>query len=169
LRGVLGPRRFTTDVERVLFALVANRALAPCSKLAAAEWASHDVAIPGLESMDDDHAYRALDLLVEADAEAKVQEAVFFACADLLNLEVDLLFFDTTSTYFEADPDVDDDDETDAPPFRALGHSKDHRPELPQVVIGLAVTREGIPVRVWVWPGNTNDQTVIEQVKDDLR
>jgi transposase len=46
---------------------------------------------------------------------------------------------------------------------------KDHRPDLPQVVVGLAVTREGIPVRVWVWPGNTNDQTVIEQVKDDLR
>ena len=167
LRGVLGARRFTTDVERVLFALVCNRALAPCSKLAAAEWASHDVAIPGLQVMDDDQAYRALDLLVEADAEARVQEAVFFACADLLNLEVDLLFFDTTSTYFEAEPDSDGGD--DAPPFRALGHSKDHRPDLPQVVIGLAVTREGIPVRVWVWPGNTNDQTVITEVKDDLR
>ncbi len=166
LRGVLGARRFTTDVERVLFALVANRALAPCSKLAAAEWASNDVWIPGVESMDDDQAYRALDLLVEADAEAKVQEAVFFACADLLNLEVDLLFFDTTSTYFEAEPDSDG--ETEAP-FRAFGHSKDDRPDLPQVVIGLAVTREGIPVRVWVWPGNTNDQTVISQVKDDLR
>jgi hypothetical protein len=169
LRGVLGARRFTTDLERVLFALVCNRALAPCSKLAAAEWASHDVAIPGLQAMDDDHAYRALDLLVEADAEAKVQEAVFFACADLLNLEVDLLFFDTTSTYFEAKPDADCAAATDAPPFRALGHSKDHRPDLPQVVIGLAVTREGIPVRVWVWPGNTNDQTVITEVKDDLR
>ena len=167
LGGVLGARRFATEVERVLFALVCNRALAPCSKLAAAEWASHDVAIPGLERMDDDQAYRALDLLVEADAEAKVQEAVFFGCADLLNLEVDLLFFDTTSTYFEAEPDVDGDAEQ--APFRALGHSKDHRPDLPQVVIGLAVTREGIPVRVWVWPGNTNDQTVIEQVKDDLR
>jgi hypothetical protein len=166
LRELLGARRFATDVERVLFALVANRALAPCSKLAAAEWASQDVAIPGLEAMDDDQAYRALDLLVDADAEAKVQEAVFFACADLLNLEVDLLFFDTTSTYFEAEPDSGGEE---APPFRALGHSKDHRPDLPQVVIGLAVTREGIPVRVWVWPGNTNDQTVIAQVKDDLR
>src|SRR6266540_216211 len=166
LRELLGGRRFATDVERVLFALVANRALAPCSKLAAAEWVSQDVAIPGLEAMDDDQAYRALELLVEADAEAKVQEAVFFACADLLNLEVDLLFFDTTSTYFEAE--ADGQGEAGQAPFRALGHSKDHRPDLPQVVIGLAVTREGIPVRVWVWPGNTNDQTVIAQVKDDL-
>jgi hypothetical protein len=169
LRELLGARRFATDVERVLFALVCNRALAPCSKLRAAEWASCDVAIPGLGRMDDDQAYRALDLLVEADAEAKVQQAVFFCCADLLNLEVDLLFFDTTSTYFEADPDSADGDADAAVPFRALGHSKDHRPDLPQVVIGLAVTREGIPVRVWVWPGNTNDQTVIGEVKDDLR
>jgi transposase len=52
--------------------------------------------------------------------------------------------------------------------LRRQGHSKDHHPELPQVVIGLAVTREGIPVRCWVWPGNTNDQSVVKQVKDDL-
>ncbi|MDQ3608910.1 MAG: IS1634 family transposase [Actinomycetota bacterium] len=164
LGQVLGARRFGTDVERVLFALVANRALEPASKLAAAEWASADVHVPGLEAMDDDQAYRAMDLLVEADAQAKIQEAVFFACADLLNLEVDLLFFDTTSTYFERD-----EPETGEGAFRVLGHSKDHRPDLPQIVIGLAVTREGIPVRVWVWPGNTNDMSVITEVKDDLR
>jgi transposase len=166
IAGAVGARRFATDVERVLFALVANRALKPFSKLAAAEWASKDVHIPGLAAMDEDQAYRAMDVLAAADVEAGVQEAVFFACADLLNLEVDLLFFDTTSTYFERDePETGPDG---APGFRALGHSKDHRPDLPQVVIGLAVTREGIPVRVWVWPGNTNDQTVIGQVKDDL-
>jgi Transposase DDE domain len=165
---VLGARRFGTDVERVLFALVASRALAPRSKLAAAEWVSHDVAIPGLAGMDDDQAYRAMDLLVDADAEAGVQEAVFFACADLLNLEVDLLFFDTTSTYFERDS-ADDAGEDGQPAFRVYGHSKDHRDDLPQIVIGLAVTREGIPVRVWCWPGNTNDMSVVKQVKDDLR
>ncbi|MFN2468698.1 MAG: IS1634 family transposase [Gaiellaceae bacterium] len=162
----LGARRLRTDVERVLFALVANRALKPFSKLAAAEWASRDVHIPGLEAIDEDQAYRAMDELSDADCEAAVQEAVFFAVADLLNLEVDLLFFDTTSTYFERDePETGPDGE---PGLRALGHSKDHRPDLPQVVIGLAVTREGIPVRVWVWPGNRSDQTVIRQVKDDL-
>jgi transposase len=164
--AAVGARRFATDVERVLFALVANRALKPFSKLAAAEWASKDVHVPGLAAMDDDQAYRAMDVLAAADTEAGVQEAVFFACADLLNLEVDLLFFDTTSTYFERDePEVGADG---GPGFRSLGHSKDHRPDLPQVVIGLAVTREGIPVRVWVWPGNRNDQTVIKQVKDEL-
>lgn len=168
LKDVLGARRFTTDVERVLFSLVANRCLDPASKRAAAEWATDDVHIPGLAGMDDDQAYRAMDLLVDADTQGRVQEAVFFATADLLNLEVDLLFFDTTSTYFERDTS-DEPHEPDAAPFRAYGHSKDHRPDLPQVVIGLAVTREGIPVRVWVWPGNTNDMSVIGEVKDDLR
>jgi transposase len=164
LATLLGTRRFGTDVERVLFALVANRAVDPMSKLGAAEWASQDAAIPRLAGMDDDQAYRAMDLLVEADAQARVQEAVFFAAANLLNPDVDVLFFDTTSTYFERD-----DAETGPGAFRVHGHSKDHRPDLPQVVIGLAVTREGIPVRVWCWPGNTNDMTVLKQVKDDLR
>ena len=164
LRRVLGSRRFTTDVERVLFALVANRAIDPASKLAAAEWATHDVVIPGMDGMDEDQAYRAMDLLVEADAQAKVQEAVFFAVADLLNLEVDLLLFDTSSTYFQRDTEDSGDDA-----FRRYGHSKDHRPDLPQIVIGLAVTKEGIPVRCWCWPGNTNDQAVLPEVRDGMR
>ena len=125
--------------------------------------------------MDDDQAYRAMDLLVEADTDASVQEAVFFAVADLLNLEVDLLFFDTTSTYFERDTEDPDPPESAgggseaAPGFRRYGHSKDHRRDLPQIVIGLAVTREGIPVRCWCWPGNTNDQAILPEVRDGLR
>jgi hypothetical protein len=167
LGEVLDRRRFRTQVERVLFALVANRAAAPASKLAAAEWASCDVAVPGLSMMDADQAYRAMDLLIDADAgaHARVQETVFFAVANLLNLEVDVLFFDTTSTYVE----LDEQDGTSVSTLRRFGKSKDHRPDLPQVVIGLAVTREGIPVRCWVWPGNTTDAAVIPQVKDDLR
>ncbi|MCZ7630250.1 MAG: hypothetical protein M5U19_14910 [Microthrixaceae bacterium] len=121
------------------------------------------MAITGLDAMTDDQAYRAMDLLVDADATAQVQEAVFFSVADLLNLEVDLLFFDTTSTCFESDVDDGEDG------FHRYGHSKDHRPERPQIVIGLAVTREGIPVRVWYRPANTNDNSILPQVKDDSR
>src|SRR5438552_1347291 len=99
---------------------------------------------------------------VDADTQGRVQEAVFFAVANLLNLEVDLLFFDTTSTYFERD-----DEETGEQAFRRFGHSKDHRSDLPQIVIGLAVTKEGIPVRCWCWPGNASDQAVLAEVKDD--
>jgi len=164
VRAAADARRFTTNRERVLFALVANRAVAPMSKLSAAEWASEDTVIAGLASMNDDHAYRAMDLLIDADTAARVQEAVFFAVANLLNLEVDLLFFDTTSTYFERDTE---DDSEDA--LRRYGHSKDHRGDLPQIVIGLAVTKEGIPVRCWCWPGNSNDQQVLAEVRDDMR
>jgi transposase len=169
IKAATDGRRFSTNVERVLFALVANRAIAPMSKLSAAEWVSEDVIIPGLPAMDDDQAYRAMDLLVEADTEGKVQESVFFAVANLLNLEVDLLFFDTTSTYFERDAEDTGDEPTGEGAFRRYGKSKDHRDDLPQIVIGLAVTREGIPVRVWCWPGNTNDQAVLAEVRDDMR
>ena len=166
LRELLGERHFTTDVERVLFALVANRALDPASKRAAADWAVHDVAIDGVEAISDDQAYRAMDLLIEADATAGVQEAMFFAVAKLLNLDVDVILFDITSTYFEADPDVVEDG---TPGFRRWGHSKDHRPDLPQIIIGLAVTKEGIPVRVWCRPGNTSDTTVLPEVREGIR
>jgi len=89
-------------------------------------------------------------------------EEVFFATADLLNLEVCLLFFDTTSTYIESD-------EEDEEGLKRYGHSKDKRPDLPQVVIGLAVTKEGIPIRCWVLPGNTQDMNIVQMIKRDLK
>jgi hypothetical protein len=165
LARALRGRRLDPAAERALFAMVANRALAPASKLSCAAWASERAAIPGLAELSDDQCYRAMDWLLQVEAE--IAQQVYWATATLLNLEVDLLFFDTTSTYFETD---EADAPTDAAPkgFRAFGHSKDHRPDLPQVVIGLAVTRTGIPIRVWTFPGNTADQALIRAVKDDL-
>ena len=128
---------------------------------------SERVAIPGLADLSDDQCYRAMDWLLAIEAE--LAEQVYWAVANLLNLEVDLLFFDTTSTYFETDA-ADPPSEGAPKGFRTYnGHSKDHRPDLPQVVIGLAVTREGIPIRVWTLPGNTADMALIRMVKDDLR
>jgi len=166
LARLLRGRRLDPAAERALFAMVANRALAPASKLSCAAWVSEQVAIPGLAELSDDQCYRAMDWLT--DIEAELAEQVYWAVANLLNLEVDLLFFDTTSTYFETD---EADPPTVGAPagFRTYnGHSKDHRPDLPQVVIGLAVTREGIPIRVWTLPGNASDQALIRAVKDDL-
>jgi hypothetical protein len=165
VKKVARGRKFdAARVERVLFALVASRGLAPSSKLEATRWIRQEVHLPGLAEVDHTACYRAMDFLLASLDE--LQETVFFTVADLLQLEVDLLFFDTTSSYFElelADGELDDE-----PGFRAYGHSKDHRPDLPQVVIGMAVTRGGIPVRLWCWPGHTSDQTVLGQVKDDL-
>jgi hypothetical protein len=174
IERLLATRRLDVRAERLLFAMVANRALAPFSKLACCEWLAADVAIPGLAAdmvgEDPQPLYRAMDWLLEIEAE--LAEQVYWATADLLNLEVDLLFFDTTSTYFEREtPDAEtvEDDGVTRPPFRTFGHSKDAREDLPQVVIGMAVTRTGIPIRAWCWPGNQADQPLIRQVKDDLR
>ena len=101
---LLATRRGGSPFERVLFGLVANRALAPSSKLAAADWITHDVHIDGLPETSDDACYRAMDWL--HDVGEHLERAVFGQVANLLNLEVDLLFFDTTSAYFEReDPD----------------------------------------------------------------
>jgi len=171
LQGLLRGRRLDARAERVIFAMVANRALEPLSKLACSKWLSERAWIAGLPELDEDSCYRCMDWLLEVQDE--LAEAVYFATADLLNLEVDLLFFDTTSTYFERDeedPDiVDESGNVIHPAFRVRGHSKDHRDDLPQVVIAMAVTRSGIPIRVWCWPGNTSDQELIRQAKDDLR
>ena len=184
MRDLLKGRRLDPAAERVLFALTANRALAPSSKLAAARWASEDVLISGLPATTDDACYRAMDWLLEI--RGQLERAVFDRAADLLGLEIDLLFFDTTSTYFvteEADAPIARDAQGIPVPdgagdaagqgreagFRTWGNSKDYRDDLPQVVIGMAVTRTGIPVRVWCWPGNTSDSALIRQVKDDMR
>ena len=165
LRTLAAGRRFTTDVERVAFALVANRALEPASKLAATQWVAERAWIGGLAAVTDDACYRAMDWLL--DIHDELAEQTYWATADLLNLEVDLLFFDTTSTYFETDT-ADPSGEASVG-FRSYGKSKDHRPDLPQIIVGMAVTRSGIPILVWMWPGNTGDSPLIREVKDDLR
>jgi transposase len=160
-----GRRLDVSLLERILFALVAGRALAPSSKLEATRWIREETYIPGLAEADHTSCYRAMDWLLE-HLEA-LQETVFFAVADLLQLDVDLIFFDTTSTYFETAFEDGELDGTDQG-LRQRGHSQDARPDLPQVVIGMAVTTGGLPVKLWVWPGDTGDQTVLAEVKEDL-
>jgi hypothetical protein len=203
-------------VERVVFALVAQRALEPQSKLAGTKWVGQRVAVEGLTAMSDDQAYRAMDFLLEALDD--IAGEVFASVAHLLNLDLDIVFVDspanqrleslrpgesgftgqwhpymlgfeehrdwpvnrdTTSTYWEVEvpdeladlQDKVDDDRISRPVEqgkRAFGHSKDFRTDLPQVVIAMAVTRDGVPVRCWTFPGNTADTAIIRTVKDDL-
>jgi transposase len=178
IRRIAAGRRLDGELaERVIFALVAQRALEPASKLAATSWVTERVAIEGCVGFSDDQAYRAMDFLLDALDEIAGQ--VFGQVAHVLNLDVDIVFVDTTSTYWELEvadelaelAEDADDDGVSAPAedaSRRFGHSKDHRDDLPQVVIGMAVTRDGVPVRCWTFPGNTNDQAIIRRVKDDL-
>ena len=85
----------------MVFALVAQRALKPGSKLAATDWVAHRVAIEGLAGFTDDQAYRAMDFLL--DALDEIAGEIFGSVAHLLNLDLDIVFVDTTSTYFELD------------------------------------------------------------------
>jgi len=179
IRRVAANRKLDGAVtERVIFALVAQRALEPGSKLACTTWVAQRVFIEHLPGFSDDAAYRAMDFLLEALNEIAAE--VFASVAHLLNLDVDLVFVDTTSTYWEVEvPDeVADalredghDDEESSPvetATRAFGHSKDHRGDLPQVVIAMAVTRDGIPIRCWTFAGDEADSAIIRRVKDDL-
>jgi len=164
-------------VERVVFALVAQRALEPGSKLAGTKWVAERVAVEGVTGFTDDQAHRAMDFLL--DALDDIASEIFASVAHLLNLDLDIVFVDTTSTYFELDvpdeladlQDKLDDDGITRPVEqgkRTFGHSKDFRTDLPQVVIAMAVTRDGVPVRCWTFPGNTADTSIIRTVKDDL-
>lgn len=137
MRRVLGDRNLDESAERVLFALVAKRALAPLPKLAA-RWVSEDVTISGLPATSDEACCQAMDWLPEIkDAlETEVLERVTY----VPNQEVDLLVFDAASHL-----------ETDQPQ-----------------VVGVAVTRHGIPVRAWSWSGSIADSALVRQVRNDL-
>lgn len=155
-----GERPSATQLAEAAFLIVANRALAPESKLGVHDRWLRDVHWPAAEELQLHHLYLALDLL--AEEKARLEKEIFFRVADLLSADVDLVFYDTTSVYFETEEEDEDEG------LRRWGHSKDYRPGAPQIVVGLAITRQGLPVKSWIWPGNTADVSTIEQVKRDL-
>lgn len=160
IAGLVAERKFRTPVERMCFALVAGRILSPGSKLSLEHWVEKEVLIEGLPSVDVHNLYRTMDLLV-GSSEA-IQKAVFGEVSTRASLEVDLVFLDTTNTYFECEEDTADSG------LLKRGHSKDGHAELPLVTVAFAVTRGGMPLRCWVFPGNTSDQVIAGQVKKDL-
>ena len=173
-------RRLGFVVEQALFAMVANRTCAASSKLYCFEqWLREDVRIAGAETLKLQHLYRAMDFL-EANKDA-IERAIYFRVADLLNLDVEVIFYDTTSLHFEVDEEdhgVGAEDQVKgskaagAKRYRAprkRGKAKNGRNDVPQIVVGMAVTRDGFPVRHWVFPGNTVDVTTVERVKADLK
>lgn len=121
-------KSYRTPVIGAVFAMIANRCLAPSSKLAVTEWVAKQVYIPDLPKIDVQILYRAMDFLLEYQQD--LEKEIYWSVADILNLEVDILFFDTTSTYFETE---------DVTALKKRGYSKDKRSDLPQTVVGLAV------------------------------
>lgn len=165
LSNIAQSKGLKVPYERALLAMAANRLCEPESKLGVWNRWLPKVHLPSCRDLKLKHMYEAMDLLHEHSSE--VEEAVFFKVADLFNLEVDLIFYDTTTASFHVDYE-DSPDRHENATLRKFGHAKEGF-WAPQVVIALAVTREGIPVRSWVFPGNTSDASTVEKIRADLK
>ena len=143
--------------ERALLAMVANRLCEPDSKLGAWDRWLPTVYLPSCWELKLEQMYEAMDLLYEHAEE--IEKHIFFTTANLFNLTVDLIFYDTTTASFSIDQEDD---------LRRFGYAKEGTWS-PQVVVALAITPEGLPVKSWVFPGNTADVTTVERIRADLR
>lgn len=155
--GINGETTF--DPAAMIRLLVANRLCDPCSKWALLDWLE-GVCFGEGEAPSYHHLLRAMDRLI-----AVKETAEPLVARRLLGRgeSADLVFYDITSTYFEGDRSLSEDD------VRRYGYSRDHRSDKRQVVIGLVMSREGIPLCHHVFPGNTADKSTVGQVVRDLK
>jgi transposase len=173
LRALDSQKGCQIPYEQALLAMTANRLCEPESKLGVWDRWLSKIYLPTCDTLTLDNMYDAMDRL-HAHAES-VERNIFFHTANLFNQEVDLIFYDTTTASFHIDQE-DEDIELDVEGkteilekgLRKYGHAKEGN-WTPQVVVALAVTREGLPVRCWVFPGNTSDVSTVKRVRDDLR
>jgi len=164
LRALLGKGKYAVAYDQALLAMTANRLCEPESKLGVWDRWLERVHLPKCHGLKLRQMYEAMDFLYKhIDA---VEEAVFFQTADLFNLSVDLIFYDTTTASFSID--YEDDSDENSVGLRQYGHSKEGT-WTPQIVVALAVTREGLPVKSWVFPGNTADVSTVERIRRELR
>ena len=160
IQARLDEQQLTAPHATALLAMVAQRLDRPGSKLACHERWLDRVWLPEARDLGLHQLYRALDVLaLHGDA---IEQAVFWRALDLFKLDVDLVCDEEDVASHEWHGLAFE-------PLRRRGHSKEGRDNDPQVVIALAVTREGVPVRSWVFPGNTPDLTTVQRIKDDLR
>jgi hypothetical protein len=172
LRRALESRRYEFDVERAIYLTVLHRLFASGSDRAAERW-RQAYRLPGTESLDLHHLYRAMAFLGEPLAEEPgtrvlntprctkdwIEEQLFEPRRDLFS-EINLVFFDTTSIYFQGQGGQE---------LGRHGKSKDHRPDLKQLVVGLVLDLYGWPLCCELWPGNTADANTLLPVVRRLR
>ena len=156
LKDILRERQFEFPVEHAIYLTVLHRLFESGSDRAAERW-KRDICLPDGESLQLHHLYRAMRWLGEV--KDSVEEALFLNRQDLFS-ELSLAFFDTTSLYFEGQGGES---------LGQYGNSKDHRPDLKQMVMGAVLTGEGRPVCCELWPGNQADGNSLLPVVDRLR
>ena len=160
----IGRRRRSTGLSDAVFAMVANRLQDPFSKRrCVTDWLGADAALPEARSAPSlDRLYRGLDAV--ADSKDEIEAHLFTELCNLTNLDLRLVCYDLTSTYFEGEEKT-----SDRFPSKAFGYSRDHRGDRPQIVIGLLVTSDGIPIAHHVFSGNTADRSTLPEVMADLQ
>jgi hypothetical protein len=170
LQSTLKDRRYEFDVERAIYLTVLHRLFATGSDRAAERW-RENYLIPGTEGLELHHLYRAMAFLGDPIEQLEkptgavrctkdlIEESLFDSRRDLFT-EVDLVFFDTTSLYFEGEGGQS---------IGKRGHNKDHRPDLKQMVVGIAVDVQGRPMCCEMWPGNTADVTTLVPIVQRMR
>jgi transposase len=173
IKQLLGRRRFEFDVERAIFLTVLHRLFVSGSDRAAEKWKQH-YQIEGCESLQLHHLYRAMAWLGEVlpkdqqkdktpfaprCVKDRIEEDLFAHRRDLFT-DLQLVFFDTTSIYFEGEGGES---------LGAHGHTKDHRPDLKQMIVGTVLDGQGRPICCELWPGNTTDVKTLIPVVDRLR
>jgi hypothetical protein len=159
----LRKRKFEIAVERALFAMVAHRLVDPGSKRSCAEWLAHDAFLPGARGLTVHQLYRAMDFL--DDAHEDLEQALYQHRRTLFD-RASVVYFDTTSTYFELDEGRDADV---AYGLRQRGHSRDEKPDRRQIVVGLATDQSGLPIVSEVFSGETNDALTVVPMLERLR
>ncbi len=170
IQRLLIDRRFEFDVERAIFLTVLHRLIVSGSDRFCERW-RRDYSINGTEQLDLHHLYRAMTFLGEQVDDQKaatpftprcnkdlIEESIFFDQRHLFS-SLDLVFFDTTSIYFEGQGGT----------IGKRGFSKDHRPDLNQMVVGAIIDDKGKPVCCEMWPGNTTDVKTLIPVTDRIR
>ena len=171
IRDIVRERRYQFDIERAVFVTVLHRLMNSGSDRQAERW-MNGYRIAGAQNLDLQHFYRAMawlgspmtDQPLEAGFAPRcmkdvLEEEIFRRRRDLFT-DMDLVFFDTTSIYFEGDGG-----ET----IGQYGHSKDHRSDRKQMVVGMVLDNEGYPVCCEMWPGNTTDVTTLKVLTRQLR
>jgi len=171
IKRLLGERKFEFDVERAIFLTVLHRLFVSGSDRSCDKW-RRDYVIEGTDNLSLHHIYRAMAFLGEEIADQEdatpfaprcikdvIEEDMFFERRNLFS-GLDLVFFDTTSIYFEG---------AGGQSIGKRGNSKDHRPDLPQMVVGVIIDDHGTPVCCEMWPGNTTDVKALIPIVDRLR
>jgi Transposase DDE domain len=156
-KAIAARRRLGFDLERAVFALVLQRLLSPGSDLQGSKWI-RTVEAEGFDKLQLPHFYKTLGVLWRS--KEQVEQHLYRRGLDLFNQGVDLVFFDTTSTYFEG---------VSWEGWAKRGMSRDHRPDHLQLILGVVMRRDGVPISCEIWPGNTADVKTLTAILDAMK